>query len=150
MQQEENIKEFGKKLNVTIILDDMLGSRSSKSKCMNGKTKYNIEYLFSVSRHYNINILCLIQDYRFVSRLYVNCDMFFIYPRHVRMMRDKKMFKEEILINYAENYDEIFNEPKQNEFLFLHLTSPKEKIEDLCSISKVNKNILNYSIYNGK
>ena len=143
--QEELVEKGVEKLKILVIIDDCLGSRKEKSKNINGEN--GIEYLFSVGRHYNIHTIVLTQSMKFVSQLYQNSDYIFAFPRSIRMKRDKEEFKKEIMSNYTDDFSD-FDNCKQHEFLFIHLTADEDDWEKLSCVNKIDKRIVDYSIYN--
>jgi len=142
-KQKELKKEKKELLKIALVFDDILSSRKNKSIAIN--SPLGIEHLFSCGRHFNILCVCLTQSMKYVGMLYQNSDMVFVFPHHIRKMKDKKEFKEEILENYTKDMS-VFDDCKPHQFLFIHLTAETVEWKELSDIAMISEKILKFKI----
>ena len=142
--QEQCRKEKKPMLSITMIFDDIFGSRKQKT----GKLMDSIEKIWALGRHMNISIVVCLQDIRYASHLLSNTDVAFFFPNSIRKKTQRDFIKNEIISNYTEDLkkiDECFKN-KQHQFTMVHLTTETDKWDEIVYKGKVPMSIIKYKV----
>lgn len=138
-KQTEHKEKYGKNLQMTIILDDILGDNKSKRNNF-------LMHLFSVCRHYQINLVYICQTLCYTKEYIRNVDVLVCFMDGIRILGDKEYLKKQILINYIkeEDLDKIESQFGKHEAMVCLLTA--ERDDNVIFKFKAPSSVLNFTL----